>query len=76
MSFPIISQSLFSFDCVRFLFAFIIASINPSTSSVFSTSMSTAYLESKFSNAFVKLSPIATLFPDATTTFFSTGTSD
>ena len=45
-------------------------------SSVFSTSIATAYLESKFSKAFDKLSPIATLLPDATTTFFKIGTSD
>ena len=38
--------------------------------------MSTAYLESKFSNALLKLFPIATLLPEATITFFNTGTSD
>ena len=38
-------------------------------SSVFSISISTAYFDNRFCNAFSKLSPIATLFPDATTTF-------
>ena len=76
MSFPIISQSLLLLDSVKFLFAFIIESINPSISSVFSTSISTAYFDNKFCNASCNEFPIATLFPEATITFFNTGVSD
>ena len=63
-------------DSFKFLLALIIASINPSTSSVFSTSISTAYLESKLAKACFKSFPIESLFPEATTTFFKIGTFD
>ncbi|MNT07952.1 hypothetical protein D3C72_1426760 [compost metagenome] len=73
---PIISQSLFLFDSFKLLFAFIIAFINPSTSSVLFKSISTASCDNRLIIASFKSSPIASLLPDETITFFSCGTND
>ena len=73
VSFPICSQSLLCVDVFKLLFAFIIKSASSSKLSVFSISISTAYCETRFESASLNVFPIATLFPDATHTFFSTG---
>ena len=75
MSLPICSQLFESFDSVKLLFALIICSSNPSIVLLSSTLTLTLPVgDNRFWIAFIRLSPIAILFPDATTTFFSTGT--
>ena len=67
-------QSPFWLESFKLSFALIIASIKSSILSVFSTSISTAYCETKFVKASSKVFPIATLFPDAAITLFKVGT--
>lgn len=75
MSLPICSQFVDAFDSVKLLFALIICSIKPSIVLLSSTLTLTLPVgDNRFLIAFAKSSPIAILFPEATATFFSTGT--